>query len=61
MRKPLTIRLTPEGDKLLSALAEAQGTSKAAQVELAIRDRAKANGIAATPNASASPRAEAEE
>lgn len=45
MRKPLTIRLTSDGEKLLSALAEAQGTSKAAQVELAIRDRAKAHGI----------------
>lgn len=49
MLKPhaMSVRLTDEGDALIRAASKAKGISKAAVIELAIREYAKANGITA--------------
>jgi hypothetical protein len=49
MKQRTGFRLSPEAMALLEALAEANGISKTAVLELAIRDTAKKQGIHAPP------------
>jgi len=44
-REPRTFRISAEGLRLLAALSAHLGVSQNAVIELAIRDKAKAEGI----------------
>lgn len=44
-KNPTSIRLSDEGKRLLALLAEKMGVSQAAVLELAIRDKAKREGV----------------
>lgn len=47
MRKAATFRLTDQAQRLLSAMAEADGISHTAMLEIAIREAARKRGIRA--------------
>lgn len=44
-RTQITVRITVEADKLLTALAREKGINRAPMVEILIREAAKAEGI----------------